>query len=203
VLAQLAGEVDVDQSFREAPRAVHLREAIVVAACENDLQRERCGCLKDGEIRSRRRAGARFVDLHAEIGGQVLGARTAVMELDHAKGGAHCGGAAGRGAARHAIATVDEQLRDSLEVAGVDPLGICVDEPGDGVAIGHRYVLILDTRRRLSYRREGVTVEGGRESRPGSETGSSGKSTRTGSRVLGVVDDVDGPGRAMVTGIDQ
>ena len=56
VLAQLAREVDVNQSFREVPRAIHPREAIVIAAGENDLERERCGCLQDGEIRSRRRS---------------------------------------------------------------------------------------------------------------------------------------------------
>jgi hypothetical protein len=138
MLVQGAREVDVDRPFAEPPRAPDAPEAVVVAAREDHLERQRRRRLEDREVRPRGRGPRRLVHLDDEVRDHVLGPRGPGVELHDRECGAHLGGAAADRAAGAPVRGVGEERRDGVEVAGVERLGVGVHEVGDGVAARHR-----------------------------------------------------------------
>jgi hypothetical protein len=82
VVAEVADEVDVDASLREAPPAVVALEAVEVAAGGDGLQGKFGRRLQDGDIGARARAVPVVVEFDDDVAGQVLGAGCAVVVDD-------------------------------------------------------------------------------------------------------------------------
>jgi hypothetical protein len=112
-------------------------EGVAVPASEDRLERETPGLLQDREVAAGARLGAGDVDL--QIADDVPGPRYAVVEehrVEHPPdlGGPPANLRRGGGTERRA----GEERRDPIQVAGVEALGIGVDEGGDSCpSIGH------------------------------------------------------------------
>src|SRR5262249_44427239 len=126
-----------DDALAESPGAGGAREAVVVAAGQDRLEREGGHRLEDREVRPCGGGAGGLVHVDDEIRDDVLRARGAVVQLDDRERRPDFDAAMTNRASGAAVARVREERCDSVEVAGVEAFGVGVDEAGDGVAAGH------------------------------------------------------------------
>jgi hypothetical protein len=128
VVRDIAVQVADHLAPRPPPAAVHPREPVPVTSGEDRLQREVRQRLQDGDVRPRGSGTGPLVDLHDQVGGQVLGPRQPVVQVhmivDPATGGC-------RARIGAMPLPVLELRRELVELPGVEQFAIAVHQRRD------------------------------------------------------------------------
>ena len=144
--AEVADEVELPVvALDEAPFAVDAREAVVIAAAGDDLQREVVGGLHHGEAGADPGGAAGFVDVEDGVGHQVARTRRAAG-VDHQDAAPQAEQAVGveRAGGAGLDAGVAEEGGGVFQAAFVDGFRVAVEEVADRGGGGvHRALRVL------------------------------------------------------------